>query len=51
MAAVFGIFFEWTPTDEILLDFNHTPPPRGKHHEQVQKVHQTSKQEATEGRQ
>lgn len=52
MAAVFGIFFEWTPTDEILLDFQHPPPPnRSTPHEQVQKVHQTSKQEATEGRQ
>lgn len=51
MAAVFGIFFEWTPLSEILLDLTTPPPPRGKHHEQVQKVHQTSKQEATEGRQ
>lgn len=25
MAAVFGIFFEWTPLSEILLDFNNTP--------------------------
>lgn len=43
MAAVFGIFFEWTLTSEILLDL--TPPPREqeRYHEQVQKVHQTSK--------
>lgn len=26
MAAVFGIFFEWTPLSEILLDLT-TPPP------------------------
>lgn len=25
MAAVFGIFFELTPTDEILLDLTTTP--------------------------
>lgn len=28
MAAVFGIFFEWTLTDEILLDL--TTPPAGE---------------------
>lgn len=28
MAAVFGIFFEWTPLSEILLDL--TTPPAGE---------------------
>ncbi len=42
MAAVFGIFFEWTPLSEILLDL--TTPPAGTGDTTMSKPRKSSRQ-------